>query len=75
MINTIIQKEIQINKKYVAVLTYLGQKDTRDSYHTKLKQTTEPRLPSWGTKPQKSKLTSPGRHARNTYLVGEPKGI
>jgi len=44
MINTIIQKEIQNNTEYVTVLTYLGQKDNRDSHHTKLKQTTLTRL-------------------------------
>jgi len=59
----------------VTVLTYLGQKDNRDSYHTKLKQTTLTRLLLWGSKPPESKLTYPGHHARNTYLGGKPKGI
>jgi hypothetical protein len=74
MINTIIQK-IQNNKEYMVVLTYLGQKDNRDLYRKKMKQTTVPRLSSWESKTPKSKLPGPGHHARNTYLGGEQKGI
>jgi hypothetical protein len=74
MINT----KYKINAKKlrcVTELTYLGQNENRDACHTKLKQTMIPVLPSWKTKPPKSKFTGPGRHARNTHLGGEPKGI
>jgi hypothetical protein len=75
MISIILQKEIRNNIEYVAVLTCLGQKDNRDPHHKNLKQSTVPRLSSWGFKPPKSKLSGPGHQARNTYPGGEPKGI
>jgi hypothetical protein len=61
MINTIIQKEILNNKEYVAVRTYLGQKDNRDSYHKKLNKTRYLDYHHGNPKPQNQNfLATPG---------------